>query len=66
MAAADYRPCDRCGKKTFYDAELDYVFDPQADRPLPRGLGGWAAICPECAETHRCVVVPIQTDKEER
>ena len=24
MAYADYRLCDNCGEKAFYDAELDY------------------------------------------
>ena len=24
MAGADYRPCDVCGSKTFYDAALSY------------------------------------------
>lgn len=24
MAAADYRHCDRCGQKAFYDADTDY------------------------------------------
>ena len=28
MAAADYYGCDLCGSKTFYDAELDYDFQP--------------------------------------
>ena len=65
MAAADYRLCDVCGRKTFYDAELDYVDDPRAERPLPRGLGDWAAICPACAETNRCVVERRDGGKEE-
>ena len=58
MAWADYRRCDGCGKKTFYDAVLDY----QAPTPERRewwlhGLGDWAVICPECAKTKVCVII---------
>ena len=28
MAAADYRLCDRCGGKAFYDANLSYEHGP--------------------------------------
>jgi hypothetical protein len=57
VAGCDYRSCDRCRAKTFYDAQLDYDFnDP--DRPLGLyGLGDWAVLCEECAKTHKCVVV---------
>ena len=27
MASSDYRCCDRCGRKTFYDSELNYEFE---------------------------------------
>ena len=61
MAAADYRLCDICGNKAFYDAGLDY--QSEADPELKvRGehyslqrLGDWKVICRECAKTHRCV-----------
>lgn len=71
MAFADYRLCDVCGGKAFYDAHLNYEFSTRAE-PLPadelvRGndygldrLGDWAVICTDCAKTHKCVVVPIE------
>ena len=50
MAAADYRLCDLCDRKTFYDADLA---DDYADR-----VGDWAVICPTCAGLFKVVVVP--------
>jgi hypothetical protein len=29
MALADYRLCDICGRKAFYDANLNYQFDEE-------------------------------------
>ena len=56
MALADYRRCDACQKKTFYDAELHY--QDEKDRwDLPVGVGAWAVICEACAETYRVDVV---------
>ena len=64
MALADYRLCDICGNKTFYDANLNYDFDdPELkgkDWPLV-GLGDWVVICKECAKTHVCVVKKRET-----
>ncbi|WP_186177770.1 hypothetical protein [Burkholderia gladioli] len=31
MAASDYRSCDVCGGKAFYDAHLDYQFAGDTD-----------------------------------
>lgn len=71
MAGIDYRSCDVCGGKTFYDADLDYRLGTK-DRPLfghekvrdcEYGLGylgDWAVICTECAKTHKCVIVPCE------
>jgi hypothetical protein len=63
MAGADYRRCDECGGKTFYDAVLDYQI-PTPERIAAgqpeywlHGLGDWAVICPECAKTKICVVM---------
>jgi hypothetical protein len=62
MAGADYRLCDVCGSKTFYDAQLDYQ-KPEKDRPdwpdwWLHGVGDWAVICVECAKTQEVVVRP--------
>lgn len=50
MAAADYRLCDICEAKTFYDASLS---DDYTDR-----IGDWAVLCQSCAEAFKVVVVP--------
>jgi len=69
MAAADYRLCDVCGNKTFYDADLNYGRKSEGDEGGPvrnggyffadtvlYGLGDWTVICQKCAVTHECVV----------
>ena len=57
MALADYKQCDRCGAKAFYDANISdphYVatWDPSEDTP-PIGL---AVLCAKCNETHEAVI----------
>ena len=68
MAYADYRLCDICGGKAFYDANLNYEFGTHKE-PIPveelventnygiDRLGDWAVICLDCANTHKCVIV---------
>ena len=59
MAGADYRRCDICSGKTFYDANLNYQ-EPDEDHKHKwwlHGVGDWAVICPECAKTYECVIV---------
>lgn len=57
MAAADYRLCDVCLSKCFYDAELQYS-DPEENQEaewasLPgHNTGAWLVICKACAKTH--------------
>ncbi len=46
MAGADYYSCDKCGRKTYYDAEVDYD-----------GLGSMAALCEDCDKTHAAIIV---------
>lgn len=64
MAGADYRSCDVCGCKTFYDATLDYQEPTEEHYKEGRyecwlhGVGDWAVICEECAKTHKVTVVP--------
>lgn len=64
MALADYRLCDVCGAKAFYDANLNYEEDTETPiRDCNVGLdyvGDWVVICQDCAKTHQCVVVPIE------
>jgi len=56
MALADYRLCDLCDGKVFYDANLNYT--PTKEGYTLDHLGDWAVICLDCAKTHKCVVVP--------
>ena len=72
MAMSDYRLCDVCERKAFYDANLNY--DQGADVPgmLRNGggmmentaldyVGDWGVICTDCAETHEVVIRPKPT-----
>jgi len=58
MALADYRLCDVCGRKVFYDANLNYDFEQCDENGEPKldYLGDWAVICDECAKDYECVV----------
>lgn len=51
MALADYRLCDRCEGKAFFDARLSY-----SDDGLPVGAGDMKVLCERCAETHEVIV----------
>lgn len=68
MALADYRLCDVCEGKAFYDANLNYEMSTRTN-PIPesewiRGnsyiklddLGDWAVLCRDCAKTHECII----------
>lgn len=58
MAAADYKLCDVCNGKSFYDANVDYEEpEPPKYEWLPRGVGDWAVLCETCAETHVAVIM---------
>lgn len=59
MALADYRLCDVCEGKTFYDAELDYDMRTHPDTGFAR-LGSWAVVCRDCSSKFKAVVVPIE------
>lgn len=60
MAAADYRLCDKCNSKVFYDSNLNYEIGapdlPSGHIPLDY-LGDWAVICEDCAKTHKTRVL---------
>ena len=68
MAAADYRLCDVCMGKAFYDANLNYEQGGDVEGSVRNGgmdmsntsldrLGDWCVICEDCARTHKCVIV---------
>lgn len=57
MAYADYRLCDVCGEKTFYDAKLSYQEPDSEHREWwLHGLGDWGVICADCAQGHEIVI----------
>jgi hypothetical protein len=68
MALADYRLCDKCGTKAFYDANLKFYDIPTRDNPMPEDelirdshvrldyVGDWVVICRTCAKKFRCVI----------
>lgn len=70
MALADYRLCDVCERKAFYDANLNYDFEKaddeqstvrQCGEPVAYRLdylGDWVVLCEECAKTHEVIVIP--------
>lgn len=62
MAASDYRLCDVCNGKTFYDARLNYDFKEHPGVGL-YGVGDWAVLCVECNKTHEIKVVPRVVSK---
>lgn len=74
MAAADYRLCDVCNGKAFYDSNLCYEDAREspdrapyrvAGEEQPGGyrlgyLGDWAVLCDDCAKTHKTAILPIE------
>lgn len=78
MASCDYRLCDVCGGKAFYDSNLIYGeggIDDAAYRIAGKEqkwerlrldhLGDWAVLCEECSKTHRTQIVPIAAPQAE-
>ena len=62
MAAADYRSCDVCGAKSFYDSVLDYDFHKYPDTGL-FNLGNWMCLCRECSKTHEIAILRKASEK---
>ncbi len=60
MALNDYYLCDCCRNKTFYDASLNYDFDSNPETGLDR-TADMLALCPECAKTHKVVIIKRET-----
>lgn len=70
MAGADYKHCDFCGRKAFYDAKLAYTEPDKDELPFLEvgesqcgfkfglgNLGDWAVLCSDCAKTHKTAIV---------
>ncbi|PHS59660.1 MAG: hypothetical protein COB03_02125 [Alteromonas sp.] len=61
MAAADYYLCDKCSRKAFYDANLNYDFDRGTAKDGSFKLdyvGDMAVLCDDCAEGYEVVIQP--------
>jgi hypothetical protein len=56
MAYADYRHCDVCGAKAFYDANLSYDEEEYPETGL-FNLGAWLCLCIACAKTHELKII---------
>jgi hypothetical protein len=64
VASGDYRSCDVCGCKVFYDANLDYdnfsdfaksggaLFNNERSYLELHTLGAWTVLCKSCTLTH--------------
>jgi len=72
MASADYRICDNCGRKVFYDAELNYDYENEEHKAKELGeeqdyridsLGDWCVLCNECAKTYKTTFILKNRDK---
>lgn len=55
MAAADYRLCDVCNSKCYYDSNIDYDFVDYPDTGL-FNCGSWAVICRDCSEKYEVII----------
>jgi hypothetical protein len=74
MALSDYRLCDVCGGKAFYDAVMEYEgktpyrtagYAQYDDNEMNEKhglclgyLGDWAVICLSCSVKYRTAIVP--------
>ena len=73
MAAADYRLCDKCDAKAFYDAELNYdhteysgprYAGTNGGGPKLGNLGDWAVLCVQCSTRFRTAIVPFDVEEK--
>jgi hypothetical protein len=55
MAYRDYKPCDLCKNKTFYDADL-YNFEQYPQTGL-YNLGAWKVLCLNCSKNYVIQIV---------
>lgn len=65
MAMCDYKTCDLCGGKAFYDANITSpaywaTWDPSETEP-PIGL---AVLCAACNQTHEAIFRPRAAQSE--
>ena len=58
MAASDYRLCDVCSHKCFYDSNVDYDFTEYPDTGL-WNCGDWKVICRDCSQKYTVEIKEI-------
>lgn len=59
MAISDYKLCDICENKAFYDANISdsrYIATWDYEEAQETEPVGIAVLCPECNKTHKCVI----------
>ena len=71
MASCDYKLCDICNSKVFYDADLNYETPTDVYLPFKEvgekafytldNLGDWAVLCLKCSKTHKTAIIPIES-----
>jgi len=59
MSKIDYRCCDVCGSKTYYDAELNWDYKNYPDTGF-QYLGESKVLCRDCSKTHKVVIETIE------
>ena len=59
MASCDYKSCDICGRKTFYDANLHYDFEEHNKITGLYNTGDMKALCESCSDMYELRVVKI-------
>ncbi len=74
MAMADYKLCDVCGGKAFYDSRLNYEVSREQTEVKQAGegpcyytldyVGDWAVLCNDCSKTHKTAIVPISGESK--
>jgi hypothetical protein len=57
MAGSDYYLCDVCGRKAFYDAELNYQWGNKSGDPVLDNVGSMIVLCNICSEVYRITLV---------
>lgn len=53
MASADYKLCQVCGGKTFYDSDIHYDYE----RGEYEGCGECRALCLECSKEWQLMTI---------
>lgn len=71
MAYSDYKLCDVCEEKAFYDTSLhyetvnnkddhqvEYLENNKPSHMVLDRLGAWAVLCNKCAKNYEAIIVP--------